>query len=84
MVNMIRTQVSFDEREYILAKREAKAQNLIDGAIPHATRGASRPSPKRPWMRCAGVFEAGNPQSNCSIAEIVWFEGLSGTLGPLL
>ncbi|HXJ91640.1 MAG TPA: CopG family transcriptional regulator [Terriglobia bacterium] len=70
---MIRTQVSFDEQEYILAKKEAKALGAsLAEFVRRAIRNALPHSGNAPWMRYAGLVESGNPQSSRSIDEIVY------------
>jgi hypothetical protein len=70
---MIRTQVSFDEQEYVLAKKEAKALGIsLAEFIRRAIRSALPFSRKAPWMRYAGLVESGDPRSSRSIDEIVY------------
>lgn len=70
--NMIRTQISLDEREYTLAKKEAKALGLsVAEFVRRAIRNTLPPS-KAPWMRYAGMVETGDPRSSQSIDEIVY------------
>jgi hypothetical protein len=70
---MIRTQVSFDEKEYGLAKKEAKTLGIsLAEFVRRAIREALRPSSKKPWMRYAGMVETGNPVSSRSIDDIVY------------
>ena len=70
---MIRTQVSLNEHDYKLAKKEAKALGIpvaeyVRRAIRHALPPACRPA----WMRYAGLVESGNPRSSQSIDDIVY------------
>jgi hypothetical protein len=73
---MLRTQVSLDERDYKLAKKEAAGLGIsVAEYVRRAIRGALpiprlRDQPK--WMRYAGLVESGNPQSSQSIDEIVY------------
>jgi len=70
---MIRTQVSFDEKEYILAKKEAKALGIsLAEFVRRAIRDALPRSGGAPWMRYAGFVESGNSQSSRLIDEIVY------------
>jgi len=70
---MIRTQVSFDEREYVLAKKEAKALGIsLAEFVRRAIRSALTPSSKAPWMRYAGFVESGDPRSSSSLDDIVY------------
>ena len=70
---MIRTQISLDEDEYALAKKEARASGIslaefvrrsIRQALPH--RG------EKPWMKYAGDIESGDPRSRQSIDDFVY------------
>jgi hypothetical protein len=71
--NMIRTQVSFDEREYVLAKKEAEALGIsLAEFVRRAIRHALPQPDGAPWMRYAGLVESGNPQSSRSIDELVY------------
>ena len=70
---MIRTQVSFDEQEYVLAQREAKALGIsLAEFVRRAIRRELRPSGGAAWMRYAGLVESGNPQSSRLIDDIVY------------
>ena len=73
---MLRTQVSLDEQDYGLAKKEAAALGI---SVAEYVRRAIRsvlPAPpsrnKQKWMRYAGFVESGNPQSSQRIDEIVY------------
>ncbi len=70
---MIRTQVSLDEHEYELAKREAASLGI---SVAEFVRRAVRemlPTPETgPWMRFAGLVESGDSRSSQSIDEIVY------------
>jgi hypothetical protein len=70
---MIRTQVSFDEHEYLLAKEEAKALGIsLAEFVRQAIRDALSQQGSMPWMRYAGLVESGNPESSRSIDAIVY------------
>jgi hypothetical protein len=70
---MIRTQVSLDEREYVLAKQEAKSQGIsIAEFVRRAVRQALPARGEAPWMRFAGLVETGDPHSSQTIDEIVY------------
>lgn len=70
---MIRTQISLDEQEYILAKKEAEALGVsVAEFVRRAIRSMLPPSGKAPWMRYAGMVETGDPRSSQSIDEIVY------------
>lgn len=71
--NMIRTQVSFDKEEYILAKKAAKAQGVsVAYFLRLALRDKLPASESAPWMRYAGMVESGNSQSSQTIDDIVY------------
>ena len=70
---MIRTQVSLDEDEYELARKEARALGV---SIAEFVRRAVRdklPAPGgAPWMRYAGFVESGDSRSSQSIDDVVY------------
>jgi Ribbon-helix-helix protein, copG family len=71
--NMIRTQVSLDEQEYKLAKKEAASLGVsLAEFVRRTIRDALPPPGRAPWMRYAGLVESGDPQSSRSIDEIVY------------
>jgi hypothetical protein len=62
--DMIRTQIRFDEREYALIKREAKALGVpIAELVRRAVRQSLPPRNQPPWMRYAGFVESANARS---------------------
>ncbi|RPI13930.1 MAG: CopG family transcriptional regulator [Acidobacteriales bacterium] len=70
---MIRTQISLDEREYALAKREARTLGIsVAELVRRAVRQSLPPAGKGPWMRYAGFVESGDARSSQSIDEIVY------------
>ncbi len=70
---MIRTQVSLDEQDYKLAKKEARALGIpVAEYVRRAIRHVLPPSGRPVWMRYAGLVESGNPRSSLSIDEIVY------------
>ena len=70
---MIRTQVSLEENEYQLAKKEARSQGISTAEfVRRAVRAALPPASGGAWMRYAGLVESGNPRSSQSIDEIVY------------
>ena len=70
---MLRTQVSLDEQDYKLAKKEAEAFGISAAEyVRRALQSALPPSGQPKWMRYAGLVESGNPQSSQSIDEIVY------------
>jgi hypothetical protein len=71
--NMIRTQISLDDREYALVKKEAAALGIsIAELVRRALRQALPTNDKAPWMRYAGLVESGDPNSSQSIDEVVY------------
>jgi hypothetical protein len=70
---MIRTQVSLDEREYALAKKEAHELGIsVAELVRRAVRAALPAKGQGPWMRFAGLVETGNPRSSQTIDEMVY------------
>jgi Ribbon-helix-helix protein, copG family len=74
---MIRTQVSLDEQDYKLAKKEAEALGIpVAEYVRRAIRRALPLTARPVWMRYAGLVESGNPRSSQSIDDIVYgFKG---------
>jgi len=71
--NMIRTQISLDEREYALAKKEARALGIpLAEFVRRAIRQMLPARGSAPWMRYAGLVESGDPRSSQSIDEVVY------------
>lgn len=71
--NVIRTQISLDEHEYALAKKEAKALGIsIAELMRRAIREVLPPPGKAPWMRYAGLVESGDVRSSQRLDEIVY------------
>jgi hypothetical protein len=74
--NMLRTQVSLEESDYRLAKKEAAGLGIsVAEYVRRAIRQALPASPRRSqprWMRYAGLVESGNAQSSRSIDEVVY------------
>ena len=70
---MLRTQVSFDEQDYKLAKKEAAALGIsVAEYVRRAVRSALPPAGQPHWMRYAGLVESGNPRSSQTIDEIIY------------
>jgi hypothetical protein len=70
---MIRTQISLNEREHALAKKEAKALGIsVAELVRRAVRQALPPEGEAPWMRYAGLVESGDAASSRRIDEIVY------------
>ena len=70
---MIRTQISLDEREYKLAKKQAQALGVsVAEFVRRAVRDALPAAGQAPWMKFAGFVETGNPHSSRSIDELIY------------
>ena len=70
---MIRIQVSLDDREYALAKKEAKSIGIsVAEFIRRAVRDKLPASGEPPWMRYAGMVESGDPRSSQSVDDVVY------------
>jgi hypothetical protein len=70
---MIRTQISLEEHEYALVKKEAAALGIpVAELVRRALRQALPVNDQAPWMRYAGLVESGDPTSSQSIDEIVY------------
>jgi hypothetical protein len=70
---MIRTQVSLDEHEYKLAKREAAALGIsVAELVRRAIRQILPPQGNAPWMRFAGFVESGDRRSSQTIDETIY------------
>ena len=70
---MIRTQVSLDEQEYALAKKQASALGIsIAEYVRRAIRETLPAAGAGPWMRYAGFVESGDRHSSQSIDDIVY------------
>jgi hypothetical protein len=70
---MIRTQVSLDEQEYAIAKKEAESLGIsVAEFVRRAIREALPPQGEAPWMKYAGMVETGDPQSSLNVDEIVY------------
>jgi len=71
--NMIRTQISLDEREYVLAKEHARVLGVsVAEFVRRAVREALPSIGQAPWMKFAGLVETGDPRSSQSIDELVY------------
>ena len=69
---MVRTRISLDEREYVLAKIEAKSLGIPVGEfVRRALREALPPQGAGRWMKFAGFVDSGNPHPSQSVDENV-------------
>ena len=70
---MRRTQISLDEREYSLVKKQAAKLGIsVAEWARRAIREMLPPEREATWMRYAGLVESGNPRSSQSIDEVVY------------
>jgi hypothetical protein len=70
---MTRIQVSFDDGEYALAKKEATSIGIsVHEFIRRAVRDKLPTSEQPPGMRYAGMVESGNSRSSQSIDDVVY------------
>ena len=70
---MIRTQISLPEKEYELAKAEAKRRGIsLAQLLRLSLRSVLSVDEKKPWMRLAGMVESGDPNSSQRIDEVVY------------
>ena len=71
--NMIRTQVSLDEKEYDLVKAQAAALGIsIAEFIRRAVREQLPIQGEGAWMRYAGFVATGDPHSSQSIDDLIY------------
>jgi hypothetical protein len=71
--NMIRTQVSLDEQDYKVAKKEAEALGIsLAEYVRRAIRRILPLSNHPTWMRYAGMVESGNRHSSHSIDDVIY------------
>ena len=71
--NMIRTQVSLREDEYLLVKQEASALGIsIAEFVRRAIRLTLPAKGNRPWMRYAGLVESGDKHASLHVDDIVY------------
>lgn len=69
---MIRTQISLDERDYTVMKKEAAALGISIAELVRRAVRQALPSGDAPWMRYAGFVESGDVKSSESIDDIVY------------
>ena len=70
---MIRTQIGLGEREYALAKAEARSLGIpFAEFVRRAVREALPRRGTGPWMKFAGFVKTGNLRSSESVDEIVY------------
>ena len=70
---MIRTQITLDQTEYELAKREAASQGIsVAEFVRRALREKLAISEAHPWMRYAGFVESGDANSSQTIDDLIY------------
>jgi hypothetical protein len=70
---MLRIQVSLDEQDYKLAKKEAAALGIsVTEYVRRAIQSMRPPSGQPKWMRYAGLVESGDPQSSQMIDAFIY------------
>ena len=71
--NMIRTQISLEQEDYALVKREAKAAGIsVAEYVRRTLRQALPARSNAPWMRYAGLVESGDTRSSQTIDDIIY------------
>ena len=70
---MIRTQISLSEEDYAAAKREAERLGIsLAELVRRSLRDFLPADESRPWMRCAGMVESGDPRSSQRADAVVY------------
>ena len=70
---MVRMQISLNEQEYTLARKQAKKLGISVAELVHrAIRDALPLEANSTWMSYAGLVESGDSRSSQSIDEIVY------------
>lgn len=70
---MIRTQISLSEKEYDLAKIEAKKQGISLAELMRRSLRSILPNDnKKPWMRYCGFIESQNSKSSQQIDDLIY------------
>lgn len=70
---MIRTQISLNEEEYDLAKKEAKKLGVsLAEFLRRSLRNILPIEKEKPWMRYCGFVESGNPQTSQEIDNLIY------------
>ena len=68
---MMRTQISLDRDEYLLAKKEARRRGVsLAEFFRQALRRALPPRRKDRWMRFCGLIQSGNPHSSQQVDPV--------------
>ena len=72
---MTRTKVSLDSDMYEQAREEANRQGISFAELCRRALGQflrQQPRADQPWLRFAGVVEAGGPDASQSVDEVVY------------
>ena len=70
---MIRTQITLDQQEYALAKKQAAVLGIsVAEFVRRAIREALPVDPGKPWMSYIGMVESGDPNSSRSIDDLIY------------
>jgi len=70
---MIRAQFRLTEEEYAAARTEAARLGISFAELVRRALQAAIPNdPSRPWMQYAGMIDTGDPQSSCTIDEVLY------------
>lgn len=70
---MIRTQISLEQDEYVLAKKTAKSLGIsIAEFVRRSIRSQLPVHRKSPWMKFAGMVDSGDPDSSQNIDDVVY------------
>jgi len=71
--NMIRTQISLDDQDYELARREAADLGISFAELVRRALRRVLPTPREPaWMRYAGCVQSGDAHSSETIDDVVY------------
>jgi hypothetical protein len=70
---MIRMRIQFDEAEYALARKEARALGIsMAEFVRRAVCDKLRVADEASWMRYAGLVESGDSRSGKSVDDVVY------------
>jgi hypothetical protein len=74
---MVRTQISLDKKDYLLAKKTAKAQGisvaeLFRRALRQSLPDTGKAPRDAPWLRFLGMVDSGDPHASQTIDEVLY------------
>ncbi|MEM7482547.1 MAG: ribbon-helix-helix protein, CopG family [Acidobacteriota bacterium] len=70
---MVRTQISLPAEEYEAAKAEARRLGISFAEyLRRALRATLPVDESKPWMKMAGMVDAGDPEASQRIDEVVY------------